>query len=279
MTPWQLTTAEWLALASLVIPPSVETCGRGRPRTPVTRKLVEACLYRHYHSRSPGTTRSFGWNTLPRTFGVSPATANRRFNEWVADGTWGKVWAALLALRTPRSEPPADRGIGPDLPGETVSPLGSPVAPTVVWLERAYRHLNGTLFGGGLPPAVLITLEDRPICGRAAYFCARRWHSDSGGTVHHIMMSTGVWAAGAASILAALLHEAVHARCHQLGLPDTSARQYHNRHFRDTALVSGLSCGCRHPQFGYARTEPDDRGREAIGEFMAARTFPEAPGR
>ncbi len=271
MPPWRLTADEWKVLKPIAAPTS-GPAPRGRPRQRVTKKLVEACLYRHHHSRSPRTGHSFGWNALPASFGISPATANRRYNEWLGNGMWGRLWEALLSLRRTLPGWPAAPSC------EVHSPLRSPVASTVVWLERAYQHFNDTLFGGGLPRDVIITLEVRARAGRKyAFFCAGGWQSRAGGRIHHIMVSSHACKDGAEAALSALLHEAVHARCHHLRLPDTSDRQYHNRHFRDTALVSGLRCGPRHPDYGYAETTPDERGRAATESFLATHPFPGDP--
>jgi hypothetical protein len=234
---------------------------------------VEACLYRHFHSQSPRTGRAFGWNALPASFGVSPATANRRYNEWLADGTWGRVWEYLLRLRAPAASATEAKSPTHFPAGE--SPLDSPVAPAIVWLELAYRHFNAALFGGTLPLGVVISLESRPPrTGLEAYFCPLGWRLGGSRRADHIMVTARAWAEGTEAALAALLHEAVHVRCHGLGLPDTSRRQYHNRHFRDTALVSGLRCPSRHPQYGYVGTEPDERGRAAIEAFLVALSRP-----
>lgn len=277
MPPWRLTPDEWRVVAPLVTP-GPEQPARGRPRNPVTKRLVEACLYRHHHSRSAGTGRSFGWNTLPASFGVSPPTANRQYNGWLSDGTWVRLWDKLLTLRRAVPASYLPDGFASE-PGKVDSPLRSPVAPVVVWMELAYRHFDDLLFGGCLPQDMVITLETRPRAGKiTAFFCACGWQSPSGGRSHHIMVSARAWAEGAEAVLSALLHEAVHARCHQLRLPDTSDRQYHNRHFRDTALVSGLRCGPRNPVYGYAKTELDERGRTAVRGFLEQHHFPGDPG-
>lgn len=36
------------------------------------------------------------WRHLPETFGVSPATAHRRFSAWTRDGLWRRLHRAVL---------------------------------------------------------------------------------------------------------------------------------------------------------------------------------------
>src|SRR4051812_23176781 len=96
MTDWELTEAEWEAVGGILDVPA--PAGPGRPRTGDERQVAAAVLYRHFHCLVE-RYRSFGWNRLPRRFGVSPSTANRRFREWTADGRWARFVHALLRVR------------------------------------------------------------------------------------------------------------------------------------------------------------------------------------
>jgi hypothetical protein len=66
-----------------------------------------------------------------------------------------------------------------------------------------------------------------------------------------------------------LLHEMVYVRNHCLGLADCDDRsQYHNRYFRDMAVLVGLACDERHPRFGYAFAGLNDQGHEGIAKLV-----------
>jgi hypothetical protein len=236
----------------------------GRPRLDDPRRLAEACLFRHYHSRAP-QRNCFGWNELPDEFGCSPATANRRFRTWLASGAWECFWDALLDLRlgTQRGAEWAAAGG----PGKPNSLLDSPVQAIVAELERAFCFFNARFFGNSLPRTVLITLEDRRF-GKAGFFCAGRWCSPQGQVSHHLMVSTLALGRGKEVALEVLLHEMVHYRNHQVGVVDCSAAQYHNRHFRDAATLAGLECSRRDPTRGYGATRLGPRGRQAVADFQ-----------
>ncbi|MFE5815376.1 transposase [Streptomyces sp. NPDC056479] len=49
-------------------------------------------------------TSGCAWRYLPPTFGVSPATAHRRFSVWTASGVWRRLHRVVLD----ESEPVAD---------------------------------------------------------------------------------------------------------------------------------------------------------------------------
>src|SRR5438132_14073090 len=101
MEEWRITDAEWERTRGF-LESHVQTNSRsGRPRLENTRAAAEASLYHHCHSLARGRSHSFGWNQLPADFGVSAATVNRRFREWLASGAWMKFWDALLAMRSP----------------------------------------------------------------------------------------------------------------------------------------------------------------------------------
>ena len=65
--------------------------------------------------------------------------------------------------------------------------------------------------------------------------------------------------------LGTLLHEMVHYRNDRCDLVDcTNHGFYHNRHFRDAAVLAGLVCAERDSYHGYGITGLGDRARQAI---------------
>jgi transposase len=259
-TEWRLSDDEWLRLAPLLAHANPTPTPRGgRPRLDNDRHAAQACLFRHFHELAP-VYHCFGWNQLPDELGISPSTANRRFREWLASGAWATFWDALTRLR---------RGDLPALPPPVVvRPHALPAGELVGELERAYRFFNDHFFAGTLADAAL-TVErfwgkrQRP----QGTFCPRQW-TDGLRELGHIALSTDVLGHGAEATLAVLLHEMVHLRNEQTHLVDcTGPNQYHNRHFRDAALLVGLVCPKRHPRYGYADTALGERALEAVAEL------------
>jgi transposase/heme-degrading monooxygenase HmoA len=83
-----LTHEQWQRVQELLPPPK----RAGRPRADDQRTL-EGILY--------VLRAGCRWRDLPVTYG-SPITCWRRFTQWRADGTWDRIWLALLdTLDTP----------------------------------------------------------------------------------------------------------------------------------------------------------------------------------
>lgn len=262
MSDWILTDAEWNELGPLLADPQEEKPRRGRPRVVDDKAVAEACLYRHYHAHA-AKYRSFGWHQLPKTLGVTPNTANRRFRVWTAIGAWARFWDALMQTRGTKQPP-----MSVDAPPPAAE--GSIIRAIIAELERSYQFLNVRFFGGALSAEVVIALE-HPGGGKRkkplGYFCQRQWRSGER-VLGHIAISTTTLGRGSATVLQVLLHEMVHLRNHQVSIEDCDPRtQYHNQHFRDVARIAGLECRVRDPRYGYGATELAERGREALREL------------
>jgi transposase len=80
----QLTDRQW-ALIAPQLPPPAKT---GRPRAD-DRAVVEAIL----HVLRTGCR----WQDLPDGYGIAATTAWRRLRRWEEDGTWERLWRAVLA--------------------------------------------------------------------------------------------------------------------------------------------------------------------------------------
>ena len=240
---WRLSHTEWARLSPLL---ARERTTRGRPRELDDRHAAQACLFRYHHSLAP-RYRAFGWNQLPKTIGVSPATANRRFREWNKSGAWVRFWKKLNQLRNGTLKIESPR---------------SPVKAILQELERAYAFFNARLFDNVLPLDVIITIEPS---GTFLGQC----RTDKAGR-HWIAISTGAVASGTEETLHTILHEMVHLRNRRLGIPDCH-RGYHNRHFRDAAALVGL--GCKQGRLGYAQTIVGRQARIAFAKFRAGDVF------
>lgn len=179
---------------------------------------------------------------------MAPATANRRFREWSASGAWKRFWDALAALRHGR--PQLHRQ------DQALVSAVSPVLRIIKALESAYQTLNQQLFVpvlGTLGPAV-ITLET-DMTNAAGCLRGKLWHGPQHQAMASIAISATRMDSGPEQVIETLIHEMVHLRNRQCGIPDCSKKQYHNRHFRDVGLRAGLEFPSpRDPSYGYART-------------------------
>lgn len=262
-SPWLLSDAEWATLRSLLedSEAACPRCRRGRPRHEDVRSLAEACLFRYFHRLSSGRNHTFHWNALPDSFGVSPATANRRFREWNEAGTFPRFWAELLKLRSPRKRARARRP-------RKQTPY--PGADLVLELQRAYRFFNEVLFGSALPEELAVTIHlGRPRDRRLGYFCGRSWRCGVDRPVDTIAVASLAIAGGPEVALEVLIHEMVHHRNDRYGLRDCSnGGIYHNAFFKDAAVLAGLCCppSCDR-NYGYGHTSLGERARWAIARL------------
>ena len=84
-TLWRLPDDLWAEVPPL-LPPEQPPGTPGRPAVPF-RRVLEGILY---------VLRTGGqWKAVPREFG-SGSTCHRRFQQWVEDGTWDRLWRDQL---------------------------------------------------------------------------------------------------------------------------------------------------------------------------------------
>ena len=88
------------------------------------------------------------------------------------------------------------------------------------------------------------------------HFAPLRWQSKAKGsvTMHEVVVVAEHMNRDGSEILETLLHEAAHARNCERGIKDCTASQYHNQHFRDSALELGLTV-MQVANYGYAFTQ------------------------
>ena len=79
-----LTDTQWAVLRSLLPPPQ----RMGRPRADDRQTVNGICFVLRTGCR---------WSDLPTKYG-SPTTCHRRLSHWMRDGTWLRLWAALLVM-------------------------------------------------------------------------------------------------------------------------------------------------------------------------------------
>lgn len=253
---WQLTPDEWSRLSHhFAQPPRPGRGRRGRPPAPPNQRVVEVCLYRFSH-RHAARYRCLGWHELPRDLGVAPTTANRWFVRWSQDGTWDRFWDELGRLRCgpPPARPRTRRGSRSER---------SPVRAVLAELERGYAFLNRRFFLDLLPRHTIILIQHtRPRI--AGHFLPRPWKIRGVPYASQITIAIGRLRCGPLPVYTTLLHEMVLLFNHWVGVPDGNPRGYHNRYFRDAAVVAGLECPRRDPRLGYSHTVLGKRALEAV---------------
>ena len=77
----------WEIVQPLIPPSPVRRQGGGRARV-YDRAVLSAIVF--------VLTSGCAWRHLPPTFGVTPPTAHRRFQEWTEAGPWPRLHVAVL---------------------------------------------------------------------------------------------------------------------------------------------------------------------------------------
>ncbi len=250
---WKLSDDEWARCRQL-FERSLGKTQTGRPMFGDDRHLVEMVLYHHFNQRAP-RYRSTGWNYLPQSFRVSPATANRRYREWMASGAWTQFWDILAAVRAEKSS--SD-------PSSRRQHRRSRVQDIIALLESAHSYFNQRFFLGLLSTETAITLESQGRKNLYGFFRRRSWPAGAR-AVDHIGITIRALRKGRTELLHTLLHEMVHQWDDHKSIDDCNQR-YHNAQFRDSAHLAGLECRWTSP-YGYSRTHLTERARRVIAEF------------
>jgi putative transposase len=108
-TVWRMPDDLWAEVQPL-LPPEKPPGTTGRPVVPF-RRVVDGIL----HVLRTGSQ----WKAVPGGFG-SGSTVHRRFQEWVENGTWERLWADQLARYD------AEHGIGWDWQAADSASVPSP---------------------------------------------------------------------------------------------------------------------------------------------------------
>ncbi len=136
--------------------------------------------------------------------------------------------------------PAAPAGAIAAAPGPaTDAPMDAPTLAVAGEFQRAYDFFNQALFGGRLPPSVVITMQRRP--RSAGYFVPDRFArvDDDGETRHEIALNPGLFRQRPAmETLAILVREMVNLWQHCHGTP--SRPGYFNQEWTAQMEVVGL---------------------------------------
>ncbi|MFB7500158.1 hypothetical protein ACFC09_36665 [Streptomyces sp. NPDC056161] len=162
---------------------------------------------------------------------------------------------AIITTSAAESEGPAENA--------TLSSVGAAITEALCagWQDIRRHHPD-------VPDAV-VTMGTRHGKRLWAHFWAKQWSLTGGETVPEVWIAAEGLARGAADVMGSLLHEAAHGRCSTRGEEDCNAAQYHNKFFRDSAQVLGLSVE-RSERKGYSITSITDIARQRYREPIAA---------
>ena len=140
-------------------------------------------------------------------------------------------------------------------------PCESPLRSFIQELERAYSFFNWRFLGNALPAKVVISVgKTKPRV--AGWFSASFESNPKKSSMPHICISITAMTSPM-QLCHVLLHEMAHLRNCVLGIKDVRRAHYHNRHFRDSALLFGLDCGWRKSS-DCRRTRLNARGEAAV---------------
>jgi len=129
-------------------------------------------------------------------------------------------------------------------------------------LEKTFRMLNTDFFDGELDmPVITVTPSSRTYAHYTPYDA---WAVGDTGR-REINIASGTLDRPLESIIASLLHEAVHMYNDTIANVNDCSRggTYHNRYFRDAAIAHGLIC-LPTDRYGWAKTLPSDELLEWI---------------
>lgn len=115
-----------------------------------------------------------------------------------------------------------------------------------------------------VPDVVLLPSPARSGRRALGHFAALRWSSSEGSALHEVAVVAEHLDRSAEFVFETLMHEAAHARNFALGIRDCTASQYHNKHFKASAELLGLSVE-RTKHYGWAKTSLT---REATARFQ-----------
>lgn len=138
----------------------------------------------------------------------------------------------------------------------TIQNIGMSDPTTQIYdaLLTVYKHFNQTLFGGKLPPVIIVLQRQAKAMG---YVSLRRWSNAEGATVDELAVNPEYFMGfPLLEVLATILHEMVHVA--QLRFGNPGRRGYHNREFANMMKEIGLMTSSTGLPFG-----------DTTGEHMA----------
>ena len=137
-------------------------------------------------------------------------------------------------------------------------------------LEAGWEDFNRELFGSRLSGVPVITLQTRGQKRSHAWYWPDKWTDAKENARAELNVCAEDLRMGPEKTLLALVHEMVHQRAHEAGVPDTSQEgRYHNRRFKALAEEAGLWVppGPPDKKIGYGGVEWGPNGSRGWAAF------------
>jgi hypothetical protein len=155
------------------------------------------------------------------------------------------------------------------LADDTTAPvleLGADLSPAVRSIEAAYRMIQRR--HADVPNVTIVVKRDARAWGHTTV--AKVWSSAKSENAERleIMISGENLARGAQAVAGTLLHEAAHARNLANGILDTDVNGRHNRKFRDSAELLGLTVE-NMGRLGWTATNLSDESAKAWRQLVS----------
>jgi hypothetical protein len=140
-------------------------------------------------------------------------------------------------------------------------------------LQRMFRLLNDTYFGGELERPVITILTDSTSGAYGWISVQKVWSSKDDAWFREINLCAEYLNRAPELVITTLMHEMCHLHNMQRGVQDTSRNgTYHNARFKEVAETRGLIVG-KSEKYGYCVTTPSAEFTELVKKHCRAGCF------
>ena len=145
----------------------------------------------------------------------------------------------------------------------------SSIKEIITTLEDIFDKANAKFYDGKvIRPVITVQTASRGVLGWCS--CNRIWNNEeTNEEAYEINIVAEHLTRSINEVVGTMLHEMVHLHNLQNGIKDCTAVQYHNKHFRDSALEHGLKLMVEKADVnkGYSYTELNDEGLAFVKEM------------
>lgn len=145
----------------------------------------------------------------------------------------------------------------------------SSIKEIITILEDIFDKANAKFYDGKvIKPIITVQTAGRGVLGWCS--CNRIWNNEeTNEEAYEINIVAEHLTRSINEVVGTMLHEMVHLHNLQNGIKDCTAVQYHNKHFRDSALEHGLKLMVEKADVnkGYSYTELNDEGLAFVKEM------------
>lgn len=145
----------------------------------------------------------------------------------------------------------------------------SSIKEIITILEDIFDKANAKFYDGKvIRPIITVQTAGRGVLGWCS--CNRIWNNEeTNEEAYEINIVAEHLTRSINEVVGTMLHEMVHLHNLQNGIKDCTAVQYHNKHFRDSALEHGLKLMIKKADVnkGYSYTELNDEGLAFVKEM------------